>query len=610
MATRLLTIVTLLTATTASAQLAPTTVAPSFTHMYEVNKEWAHMHPGLPGGDRTAHFSNEAERIATHLRLVRTHLLRHTPEGLSAAQMHHRTSLLERLGEYANDRTFPQNHVLHYRNPIFIDPHGTACAVGWLMIESGHRDLAEGIDAAMEAGYLAEIVADERFQRPVTQWASDHGFTADELAWIQPAYPPNIPTAPLGGGTNGTVTVTLPLNNGHLLVAGSFTEAGTTSAVNVAVWDGTTYHAMGAGVNGEIECAVEYNGSIYVGGSWLNGPHDLARWNGSTWTYENALSGKWSAVHALHVHDGVLHAAGEMAGFAGIDHFVTRLEGDEWNWLGQFNNTVHALASHNGELVAGGELSEVMNTMDPSVAHVAAFRNGTWTQLGDGLNAAVRTFLNKDGQLYAGGDRYVNGGYTFGMARIGNGDTWELLLEDQSVWSVDQEHAWISSLADAGNIVAFGGHFIVDMFMLYGFNVGGLLLTDNTVFPAVVLYDDVNSLAVHGGRVVYAGAFNTSSAGDLHHIATFDIVMSVNDMDARAALHAWPNPATEQISLQLETAGVQSVHAMDATGRMVELPFHRQHDRVDVRVDGLAPGAYTVQVRTTGSRHAARFVKQ
>lgn len=236
----------MLMATTVSAQLAPLTDAPLTAHMAEVNAQWPHMLPDPPDGDRTVRFRDEADRIATHLHRVRTELLARTPLDLPPAQARRRIDLLQRLGTYADARTFPQNHVLPHRNPIFIDPYGTACAVGWLMIESGHGDLAQRIDAVMETGYLAEILADARLGEEVFAWAVSHGFTADELAWIQPAYAPATPVSPLGGGTNGPVRVLLPLNNGHLLVAGTFTQAGTTAAQNVAVWDGSTYHALGA----------------------------------------------------------------------------------------------------------------------------------------------------------------------------------------------------------------------------------------------------------------------------------------------------------------------------------------------------------------------------
>ena len=119
-----------------SAQLSPRTDAPLYRHMLEVNKQWSVMDPSLANDDRIVHFNNEGERIAKHLHLVRERLMAHHIADLPAAINEKRTTLLTRLDAYADRQRFPINEVLPYRNPVFIDPHGTACAVGQLMIES------------------------------------------------------------------------------------------------------------------------------------------------------------------------------------------------------------------------------------------------------------------------------------------------------------------------------------------------------------------------------------------------------------------------------------------------------------------------------------------
>ena len=101
--------------------------------MVEVNAEWNTQQPELRSNGTMISFQNEAERIAMHLHLVREHLTEKTDKGLTADQLKERGSLLQELDRYADQGRFPQNHVLPYRNPIFIDPNGTACAVGQLM---------------------------------------------------------------------------------------------------------------------------------------------------------------------------------------------------------------------------------------------------------------------------------------------------------------------------------------------------------------------------------------------------------------------------------------------------------------------------------------------
>ena len=136
-----------------------------------------------------------------------------------------------------------------YKRQVFIDPHGTACAVGQLMIESGHRDLAESISEEMNLAYVHDMK-----RADVLQWAVQEGFTEDELAWIQPGYPPSTQWTAPGGGTNGIVQVLLGLSNGNVLLAGEFSQAGGVAVNNVAIWNGASYSPLGNGVSGTITC--------------------------------------------------------------------------------------------------------------------------------------------------------------------------------------------------------------------------------------------------------------------------------------------------------------------------------------------------------------------
>ncbi len=56
--------------------------------------------------------------------------------------------------------------------------------------------------------------------------------------------------------------------NGSLYVAGGFYYAGSTTALNIARWDGTSWSAVGGGIgnlgqqNG-VACLTSYNGLLY-----------------------------------------------------------------------------------------------------------------------------------------------------------------------------------------------------------------------------------------------------------------------------------------------------------------------------------------------------------
>jgi hypothetical protein len=77
------------TACTAFAGLDPQVDASLYRHMLVVNAQWRTMDPQLAADVRSVHFSNDAERIATHLHLVQAFLKEHSPAGLAPEAMAH-----------------------------------------------------------------------------------------------------------------------------------------------------------------------------------------------------------------------------------------------------------------------------------------------------------------------------------------------------------------------------------------------------------------------------------------------------------------------------------------------------------------------------------------
>lgn len=135
-----------------------------------------------PNEDKDFH---SAALIQEHLLSVARSLRDTDVSMLSPALRARRAFLLERLEAYAQRGVFPHNHVLPFQNPVFLDEHDTACAVGQLMIDSGHRALAERIRATNNTGYLLELDVDG-----LADWVATSGFTPIELATIQPSYGP------------------------------------------------------------------------------------------------------------------------------------------------------------------------------------------------------------------------------------------------------------------------------------------------------------------------------------------------------------------------------------------------------------------------------------
>jgi hypothetical protein len=105
---------------------------------------------------------------------------------------------------------------------------------------------------------------------------------------------------PFGNGLNNTILDLHAAGNGDLIAAGSFKNAGGSSADYLARWDGNEWHAIGNGVNGPVNHILELsNGDIIMGGSFhkagSNSVNNIARWNGTDWLdLDGGIDGAWS----------------------------------------------------------------------------------------------------------------------------------------------------------------------------------------------------------------------------------------------------------------------------------------------------------------------------
>lgn len=89
----------------------------------------------------------------------------------------------------------------------------------------------------------------------------------------------------LGSGMNGQVkAMVIGLDGTTLYVGGSFTTGNAVTLNTVGYWNGTTFVAMGAGFTTSVGVlAISQDGTIYAGGN-LGGASNLAKWNGTAWS--------------------------------------------------------------------------------------------------------------------------------------------------------------------------------------------------------------------------------------------------------------------------------------------------------------------------------------
>lgn len=136
---------------------------------------------GAPDAERTT----EVARIQDHLGRVLEELRTSPPPDLTRQQRAAREEAIHWLEEYRAAGVFPHNHVRPgERVPVFVDPHGTPCAVGYLMLRSGEVELVEEIAREANLARIPELGGDDRLVR----WLHESGLTLEEATRIQPAY--------------------------------------------------------------------------------------------------------------------------------------------------------------------------------------------------------------------------------------------------------------------------------------------------------------------------------------------------------------------------------------------------------------------------------------
>ncbi|MCA8952064.1 MAG: hypothetical protein KDE27_21320, partial [Planctomycetes bacterium] len=164
----------------------------------------------------------------------------------------------------------------------------------------------------------------------VTGWADFAFLTAHVSRWNGSTWSEMTP--PLTGGTFATIVAAFALlANGDLIVGGGFTQAGSVAARGIARWDGQNWHSLGIGLGGPppgfaTTLLLLDNGDLVVGGSFaraggLPAPN-IARWDGVAWSPMGAgLSGLVSALVQMPNGDviagGSIYPSGAVPGGGG-----------------------------------------------------------------------------------------------------------------------------------------------------------------------------------------------------------------------------------------------------------------------------------------------------
>lgn len=563
-------------------------------HMKEVNKEWEKI--DLDVLDVLHSFKSDKERITTHLLLVIHHLRKNIPGQLEFNQVQKRKQLLDELEEYANAAVFPKNINHDFRIPYFIDHENTACAVGYMMRESGNDDIGQWVKLNMNNAYVAEIP-----EGALDKWALNYGFTRDELAWIQPGYaPPLTGWFPMQDGVNGEVNVFAEYD-GKLIIGGEFSDASGTAVNNVVAWDGMNYSVMGNGVNGKVNVAIVYEGNLYLGGIFNGGVNDIAVWDGTSWTYQTAFSSKAAEVYEFEVHLDKLYTAGSAQGFAGPSYFVARWNNSIWEIVKQFYGPVLTMKSLNDDLIVGGGFTGMFTgNVLQEVDHIAIYADGVWSEMNGGLDGEVYDVISTlSGDIIAAGEVMSENEFKFGLAYADNNSWTQIISEGWFVSNnVDGDAHFNQVLMLEGDTIV-SGNFLTFVDMYNGTNLAKLYTQGGNTGgqPYVAADGEINLATVYNSNMYIGGEFVTLTGVPFNHVARFDFTSSIYDPEFEN-ISLFPNPVSDQmiIDASFSNLNLERIKMFNISGQLVlEKSLSGEGSIIELNFN-LASGTYLIEI--------------
>jgi len=316
----------------------------------------------------------------------------------------------------------------------------------------------------------------------------------------------------------GNVSATVVDSAGNLYIGGHFTRAGSTSATNIAKWDGTTWSALGPGLGssayGAVDALAVSGTNVYAGGTFTNAgvlaASKIAQWNGSAWSALGTGMGSIGIVFALAVSDSTLYAGGSFASAGGVPaNYVAQWNGSSWSALnsGQWNcYSVYSLAVSGSTLYAGGNFSMAGGV---AATNIAAWNGGSWSALGSGVSGGsfplVYALAVSGSTLYVCGQFTNAGGATASSIAQWNGSSWSALgsgVSGGALGPVVQALAVANSAVYAGGDFNFAGGLEADYIAKWnGSSWSGL---------GSGLNNQVNALALSGANLYVGGVFTTA----------------------------------------------------------------------------------------------------
>ncbi len=337
----------------------------------------------------------------------------------------------------------------------------------------------------------------------------------------------------LGSGLEryfGDLPVTaLALSGTRLIVGGRFLSAGGNTANNLAIWDGASWSQLAGGATGRINALSASGTNILVGGSFTPantpGVRALVQWNGAQWrtvSSGDAWGFSGEKVSAIARKATNIFVAGTFNSVGSISASnIAAWDGSNWtSLLDGLNGPCFTLCSSFRELFAAGQFSMAGGV---AASNIAMWSGTQWSSLGAGLNGPVRALASDGSNLFAGGSFTTAGGTIASNIARWDGTNWSSLGPglNGSVYALALSG---SNLFAAGRFTSAGGIIASNVarwngsqWFAVGGGVGGIVNPFVRIRPP-----PVSALAISAGNLFVGGDFAWAGAVNATNIARWD----------------------------------------------------------------------------------------
>jgi trimeric autotransporter adhesin len=399
----------------------------------------------------------------------------------------------------------------------------------------------------------------------------------------------------------GTVYSMERAPNGDIYVGGNFQLAGGIGVNNIARWDGSAWHALGTGVNGDAKALfVDATGAVHVGG-WMSAVthagsehvENLAVWRDSAWAPHPVPFRSASQLFDIAANSTGLYVAGGIVLDTNIQWPLVRFDGVRWRPVGDsvtggVQGTAWTLLADGNDMYVGGQFAAAG---DVAVGSVARWNAGGWSRIGSDGDPAPTGLVTALAKWR--GSLMVAAGYSTDVPRaIGRYD-----LATGAWISIPPLFGMVNAMTPVGDDLYVTGYLELD-------GSKNVARFDGTSFSGLGsgLDDGGNAIvADNAGRLYVGGAFTTAGGKPSYGVARWNgVTLAVDAARAPHRLRAVAAPnafaGTSTLEFTLEHAARVRITLVDERGRAVANLAEAQLDAGDhtMTIDAttLAAGAY------------------